>query len=596
MDLENTKNAFPRTNPFNGEDVFEWNNISYSVYEKKILSGISGVVHSGQVIGIMGGSGAGKSSLLNILSGRVAKGSTEGTVMLNGRRRPKNWVELVGYVEQEDLLVSHSTVREAVAFSARLRLPKNTSEKEIQLRVEETLKSLGLEECANNRIGGTFSRGISGGQRKRVSIATEVVANSKVIFLDEPTSGLDAFNAHSLVETVKKLAVEQKKIVIVTIHQPRPDLLAMFDKIFLLTQGKPIFFGSPKQALEHFDSLGYPCPSQVNPADYFVDLITVDHRSDERAASSQKRINLLVEEWSRTNPAKNVPYGAELATKFKPFQRVGLLAQFTQLVLREFRGIIRDKSILIALLAQIIYLTILVCIVYHKLDLANGNANIRSFTGALYVISANMQFTTVMPVLASFPLRKNIFIRERYCNTYRLCLAYLAIALTNFPIRLLGGLIFSSITYFVMGLRNDFGSFLFTTAFIICFIYTCLGIGLTFGSISTNLMLAQIFGPMILVAFLFFSGNIANNQSIPWAFRWIQYVSIVYWMFRGLMQIQLTNFITANLNGSQILKEFGFDGRGPWFSLVMLAVIGTCFYLLGMFFIGKTYRQKTIVI
>ncbi len=135
-------------------------NYAYSIDGKKILSGVSGVVHSGEVIAIMGGSGAGKSSLLNILSGRVAKGCIEGTVMLNGKRRPKNLVELVGYVEQEDLLVSHSTVREAVTFSARLRLPKTTSEKEIHDRVEDTIKSLGLEGCANNRIGGTITRGI----------------------------------------------------------------------------------------------------------------------------------------------------------------------------------------------------------------------------------------------------------------------------------------------------------------------------------------------------------------------------------------------------------------------------------------------------
>lgn len=596
MDLENTRNALPREDSFSNESIFEWNNICYSIDGKEILSGVSGVVHSGEVIAIMGGSGAGKSSLLNILSGRVAKGCIEGTVMLNGKRRPKNWVELVGYVEQEDLLVSHSTVREAVTFSARLRLPKTTSEKEIHDRVEDTIKSLGLEGCANNRIGGTFTRGISGGQRKRVSIAIEVVANSNVIFLDEPTSGLDAFNAHSLIETVKKLSIEQKKIVILTIHQPRPDLLEMFDKIFLLTQGRSVFFGSLKYALDYFAQLGYPCPSMMNPADYFVDLITFDYRSDERAASSQKRIDLLVEEWSKTNQAKNVPYGNELPSRIITFERAGPFTQFNQLAKREFRGILRDKFILIALFAQIAYLTSLVCIVYYKLDLTKGDSNIRSLTGALYVISANMQFTTVMPVLASFPVRKNIFIRERYCNTYKLCLAYLAIAVTNFPIRLLGGLLFSSITYYAMGLRSSFGSFIFTATFIVCFIYTCLGIGLTLGSVSTNLMLTQIFGPMILVMFLFFSGNIADNQAIPWVFRWIQYISIVYWMFRGLMQIQLTNNITAFLNGNNLLKGFGFDGLGPWFSLTMLFTIGTCFYLLGMFCIGRTYRQKTIII
>ncbi len=129
-------------------------------------------------------------------------------------------------------------------YSALLRLPSSLSRKEKKAAVENLIMELGLDSCRNTFIGSSESRGISGGERKRVSVGIELITDPKILFLDEPTSGLDAFNAFNIVEICKRLAVEQNKIVLMTIHQPRSDILKLFDNIILLSNGKTMFNGS----------------------------------------------------------------------------------------------------------------------------------------------------------------------------------------------------------------------------------------------------------------------------------------------------------------------------------------------------------------
>lgn len=173
-------------------------------------------------------------------------------------------------------MYTNLTVFETLMYSAKLRLPSSVSTAEKTRIVNEIIMQLGLNGCRNTRIGDRDNRGISGGERKRVSIGIELVTNPQVLFLDEPTSGLDAFNALNVMEIIKKLSVEQGKVVLMTIHQPRTDILELFDKIVLLSSGKTVFFGPLHDGLLHFSSLGYPLPEKTNPSDFFLDIITPD--------------------------------------------------------------------------------------------------------------------------------------------------------------------------------------------------------------------------------------------------------------------------------------------------------------------------------
>ncbi|KAJ3342991.1 hypothetical protein HDU91_000456, partial [Kappamyces sp. JEL0680] len=187
----------------------------------------------------MGGSGAGKSTLLNTLAGRLGPGKLEGDILLDGKERDRStWNRVCAYVEQDDVLYKTLSVYETISYSAQLRLPSSLTPKEKDDRVMEVIMQLGLNGCKNTRIGDEIDRGISGGERKRVSIGVEM-----------PTSGLDAFNAFNAMESLKKLASTEKKIVLCTIHQPRTDILDLFDRIVLLSAGKLVWFGTTQEAI-----------------------------------------------------------------------------------------------------------------------------------------------------------------------------------------------------------------------------------------------------------------------------------------------------------------------------------------------------------
>lgn len=176
---------------------------------------------------------------------------------------------IAGYVDQEDVLSPHLTVYESLLFSARTRLPESMKLSAKKAIVDNVLKQLGLWEIRNSRIGGSGTmRGISGGEKRRVSIGIELVTSPSILFLDEPTSGLDSYNAHLLLDTLSKLAKEQKKTVVCTIHQPRSDIFNMFDDLIVLAKGEVVYNGIARDAEKWCETMGKPCPRGYNVADH----------------------------------------------------------------------------------------------------------------------------------------------------------------------------------------------------------------------------------------------------------------------------------------------------------------------------------------
>jgi ABC-type multidrug transport system ATPase subunit len=233
-------------------------------------------------------------------------------------------------------------------------------------RVEEVIMELGLNGCRHTRIGGPDQRGVSGGERKRVSIAIEIVAQPSILFLDEPTSGLDAFTAVNIIDTIKRLAVSQRKIVLMTIHQPRTDILEMFDKIALLSIGRLSFFGDLPSAIDHFQALGFPLPPKTNPSDFFLDVITLDQRSPELKAESSGRIAKFHEAWDAHVRATMPPAkGAATLERERAASPIPESAwpspwtkEFTLLLRRNMTNIFRDFRGTIAMYFQSLFLVV----------------------------------------------------------------------------------------------------------------------------------------------------------------------------------------------------------------------------------------------
>jgi ABC-type multidrug transport system ATPase subunit len=261
-------------------------NISYALPTgKQVLSHVTGTVRPGELLAIMGASGAGKSTLLDILARKAKTGIVSGDMYINGRDIPdeSTFRRVVGYVDQEDTLLSTLTVYEAVLYSALLRLPREMSRQAKVFRTLETMNELGILGIRDSRIGESGKRSISGGEKRRVSIACELVTGPSILFLDEPTSGLDSYNAYNVIESLKTLAKQYNRTVIFTIHQPQSNIVALFDRLLLLAKGQLVYSGATSRAQQHFEKIGHVCPPGYNIADYLID-VTVEAAGDHRGS------------------------------------------------------------------------------------------------------------------------------------------------------------------------------------------------------------------------------------------------------------------------------------------------------------------------
>ena len=255
--------------------ALQFQNVSYQLNGKQILHGVRGIAQPGQIMAIMGASGAGKTTFLDILARKNKRGVTAGDFYVNGEKiLDSDFRSVVGFVDQEDTMLPTLTVHETILNSALLRLPRDMGRNAKEAKVSEVERQLGIYHIRNQLIGSEEGkgRGVSGGEKRRIGIACELVTSPSILFLDEPTSGLDAFNAFNVVECLVTLARTYSRTVIFTIHQPRSNIVSLFDQLVLLAKGRTVYSGPFPKCQQYFDSIGYTCPPGFNIADYLVDL------------------------------------------------------------------------------------------------------------------------------------------------------------------------------------------------------------------------------------------------------------------------------------------------------------------------------------
>lgn len=263
---------------------------------KELLSNVSGSIASGNSLAIIGGSGAGKTTFLNYLSQKINSKNMicSGTLKLNGievfhsenqtfseNKLPflnKNqyisgseFETITAYVTQDDILETTMTPLETLLFTGKLKL--DMSQREIEEKVASLIQLLNLTSCQNTIIGDVMKRGISGGERKRTSIAVELIKDPDIIFLDEPTTGLDSFNAYETIENICKFTKANKKIAIFTIHQPSSEVFKLLNYIFILADGKTVYYGKNLSIIDYFKTeLMLTIPQNYNPFEYFIEV------------------------------------------------------------------------------------------------------------------------------------------------------------------------------------------------------------------------------------------------------------------------------------------------------------------------------------
>ncbi|KAL4895842.1 ABC-2 type transporter-domain-containing protein [Aspergillus ambiguus] len=270
------------------KDILSWKAVNYDIPVKdgtrRLLDDVNGWVKPGELTALMGVSGAGKTTLLDVLAQRVSMGVVTGDILVNGRSLAPNFPRRTGYVQQQDLHLETTTVREALQFSAMLRQSRSTTKKEKYAYVEEVIKLLGMQDFAEAVVG-SLGEGLNVEQRKLLSIGVELAARpTLLVFLDEPTSGLDSQSSWTICQVLRRLA-DHGQAVLATIHQPSALLFQTFDRLlFLAKGGKTVYFGNigsqSTTLLEYFERGGArPCKAEENPAEYILEIVSGESSS-----------------------------------------------------------------------------------------------------------------------------------------------------------------------------------------------------------------------------------------------------------------------------------------------------------------------------
>ncbi|XP_060604434.1 protein white-like, partial [Ruditapes philippinarum] len=408
-----------------------------SVVQKRVLRDVYGHVKPGTLLAIMGASGSGKTTLLNTLTSRINSESLSaaGDIKVNGIDVGTGIRNISAYVQQDDLFIATMTVREHLTFRALLRMEQEVSRARRLERVDEVIQELGLQKCQDNIIGNPGRiKGISGGEMRRLSFASEILTNPPLLFCDEPTSGLDSFMAENIVQLLKAMA-DKDKTVICTIHQPSSEVFALFHHVLLMAEGRVAFLGDSAGALNFFKEAGYPCPVNYNPADFYIMTMAVVPGNETEC---KQKIEAICDKFDGTPNAKSVL--AENKRVAENPKRTGIIyeeafsntsryeaswvRQFAAVFERSWKTTVREPMVARVRFVQTVLLSIVLGLIYLQLDV--DQRGVMDINGVLFLMITNMTFTNVFGVLNSFPLETPIFLREYGVGLYRVDVYFLS--------------------------------------------------------------------------------------------------------------------------------------------------------------------------
>ncbi|KAK7262806.1 hypothetical protein RJT34_30387 [Clitoria ternatea] len=522
-----------------------------SCKEKTILKGVTGMVGPGEILAMLGPSGSGKTTLLTALGGRLS-GKVSGKVTYNNNAFSGAMKRRTGFVAQDDVLYPHLTVTETLVFTALLRLPNTLTKGEKVEHVEHVINELGLSRCRGSMIGGPLFRGISGGEKKRVSIGQEMLINPSLLLLDEPTSGLDSTTAQRIINTVKGLATGGRTVV-TTIHQPSGRLYHMFDKVLLLSEGCPIYYGPASTAMEYFSSLGFSTSIIVNPADFLLDLangIAPDSKHATEQSESQEKENKLVRE------ALVSAYNKNIATRLKdelcslevnsyntikdastrnhinPEQWcTSWWHQFKVLLQRGLRER-RFEAFNRLRIFQVISVAFLGGLLWWH----TPESHIGDRIALLFFFSVFWGFYPLYNAVFTFPQERRMLIKERSSGMYRLSSYFLARTIGDLPLELALPTAFVFIIYWMGSLKPHPLTFILSLLVVLYSVLVSQSLGLAFGAILMDVKQATTLASVTTLVFLIAGGYYI--QQIPPFIEWLKYLSYSYYCYKLLLGVQ----------------------------------------------------------
>lgn len=547
----------------------EYRGLTYRIASKNeslgwfhILRNLNGSCRSGRLQALMGPSGGGKTSFLDLLAGNVYGGRVEGQIFVNGvETRLKSMRKLSCYVMQHPILLSSATVREALMTSALLRLSKTITRIQKEHLVTDLMEELGLTECADVLVGSEKDdiKGISGGQIRRLAIGIELVTRPRLILLDEPTSGLDSEIALTVMLTLKSLA-QNGRTVVCSIHQPNSDMVDTFDDFHLLSHGLTVYAGPWENVVPFFDRVGFPVPTYKNPTDYFMSLlkekdidntIALRFEAEQRLAETENRIipttSAVI---SQGNEKNNGPTPSD----------VPWWSQAAILWIRFFRTWMRNPILFWSEFSQYVLVGIFIGLMY--LDVGNDlNFGTNDRLASQFFVLAAMVFVPAFGAVTLWDDERKLVKVETNRKSYSLAAYFLAKTGTTWPMEIAQCFVCSLVVYWMIGYQNGAGKFLTFFIFLTMFQLISESIGILAAFLTSKSQYAIVGLSMGIIIIISFTGFIVRD--IPIFFQWIQKVAYISYATAALAKSEFDgiNFMHPNgtlIPGSILLRDEPF--------------------------------------
>ncbi|KPI86072.1 putative ATP-binding cassette protein subfamily G member 5 [Leptomonas seymouri] len=577
------------------------------VTRRNILCRINFTVHSGNVLAIMGPSGAGKTTLLDLLSARAKSGVVSGSISLNGTEisttgaHAAQYRNIIGYVSQEDTLLPSLTVEQTITYAAQLKLPTALSHNTVRRIVRRIIEALKLQHCAQTLVGGDTTRGISGGEKRRVSIAVELLANPRILYLDEPTSGLDTVSAKRVIEAVVELAKDSpmrlyaphyfafRPIVIFSIHQPSQEIYELFDKVLLLSQGVSIYCGPAAAAAATIEqrvtaAFGHTRDvprkeSHNNQAEYVMkveemldDAVRAELQEEDvldNTATTTSEYRLRSAEGGLTpNPATTVPpcrtpgsppprtpspsvvrndlytesrvTGEDILSTAFGFRvyYANTYQQLQLLISRSLTCLVGSFHLVMCHSAVVACLATLMCVLYHQQALdLPGSLNRAGSVSFLLLVTSFVSLSCLEQLI----LERKLFNVERENGFYTTCPYLISkIVVDIIPLRIIPAMVLASVIYFPMGFRVDAGIHFFYFILIIALFSICITMMiLCIGIVSGSFGTAALLSSVFILWNFVFGGALVQAETIPSSLRVFKSLSPFFLAFEPLMVNEL---------------------------------------------------------
>ncbi|KAM0828024.1 hypothetical protein ACQ4PT_067814 [Festuca glaucescens] len=560
---------------------------------KALLDGISGQAREGELFAVMGASGSGKSTLVDALAGRVARGSLGGTVTLNGEPLQGRRLRAISaYVMQDDLLYPMLTVRETLLFAAEFRLSRALSPAAKRERVDTLIGQLGLANAADTVIGDEGHRGVSGGERRRVSIGTDIIHDPILLFLDEPTSGLDSASAFMVVQVLRTIA-RSGSVVVMTIHQPSSRILGILGRLLLLSRGRTVYAGTPAGLKPFFSDFGTPIPDNENPAEFALDTIReLEGRPDGAKPLADfnagwQATQKLISDGSKRPPspltlemaiAESVSRGKLVAgsgtgtaATSVPTYANPLAVEVWVLIKRSFTNTRRMPELFGLRLGTIMVTGLILATIFLHLDDTPKGVQERF---GFFAMGMSTMFYVCADALPVFVQERHIYLRETAHNAYRRISYVLANAVVSFPPLVVLSLAFAVTTFFAVGLAGGGSSFLFFSLIILASLWAGSGFVTFLSAVVPHVMLGYTVVVAILAYFLLFSGFFINRDRIPDYWIWFHYMSLVKYPYQAVLQNEFSDASRCFARGIEMFEGTPIAGMSEAVKLKVLHAIG----------------------